>query len=52
MTGLAQVSGRSDLEWDEAVRLDIEYVERRSLGLDLLILLRTLPAVFGGRGAY
>ncbi|HWJ11930.1 MAG TPA: sugar transferase [Nocardioides sp.] len=52
MTGLAQVSGRSDLEWDEAVRLDLEYVERRSLGLDLRILLRTLPAVFGGRGAY
>jgi lipopolysaccharide/colanic/teichoic acid biosynthesis glycosyltransferase len=52
MTGLAQVSGRSDLEWDEAILLDLEYVDHRSARMDLRILLRTLPAVFGGRGAY
>lgn len=52
ITGIAQVRGRSDLDWDEAIRLDLEYVERRSLRLDLLILLRTLPAVLRGRGAY
>ena len=52
MTGLAQVSGRSDLEWDHAVQLDLAYIERRSIWLDLRILLRTIPAVFGGRGAY
>lgn len=52
MTGLAQVSGRSDLEWDEAILLDLEYVDQRSIRTDLRILLKTLPAVFGGRGAY
>lgn len=52
MTGLAQVNGRSDLEWDRAIELDLEYVDHRSLRMDLRILLRTLPAVFGGRGAY
>lgn len=52
MTGLAQVSGRSDLEWDEAILLDLEYVDHRSVRTDLRILLMTLPAVFGGRGAY
>ncbi len=52
VTGLAQVSGRSDLGWEDGIRLDLEYVERRSLRLDLLILLRTPAAVLGGRGAY
>nr|WP_246086773.1 sugar transferase [Nocardioides humi] len=52
ITGLAQISGRSDLAWDDAVALDLEYIERRSLALDLWILLRTLPAVVGARGAY
>lgn len=52
MTGLAQVSGRSDLEWDESVLLDLEYVDHRSIRTDLRILALTLPAVFGGRGAY
>lgn len=52
MTGLAQVSGRSDLEWSEAVRLDLHYAAHRSLALDLYILLRTVPAVLGARGAY
>jgi exopolysaccharide biosynthesis polyprenyl glycosylphosphotransferase len=52
MTGLWQVSGRSDLPWEEAVRLDLRYVENWSLSLDLVILLRTLTAVWRGAGAY
>jgi lipopolysaccharide/colanic/teichoic acid biosynthesis glycosyltransferase len=52
VTGLWQVSGRSDLTWEESVRLDLRYVENWSLGLDFAILLRTWGAVFRGRGAY
>ena len=52
LTGLWQVSGRSDLSWQESVRLDLRYVENWSLGLDLRILARTVGAVLGHRGAY
>ncbi|MBM0125617.1 exopolysaccharide biosynthesis polyprenyl glycosylphosphotransferase [Pimelobacter simplex] len=52
MTGLWQVSGRSDLSWDETVRLDQQYVDNWSLLLDARILLRTAGAVLSGRGAY
>jgi lipopolysaccharide/colanic/teichoic acid biosynthesis glycosyltransferase len=52
MTGLWQVSGRSDLDFDDLVRLDFLYLERWSVGLDLSILLKTIPAVFRRRGAY
>lgn len=52
MTGLWQVSGRADLPWEEAVRLDLWYVENWSLTLDLVILLRTLTAVYRASGAY
>lgn len=52
MTGLWQVSGRSDLPWEEAVRLDLRYVENWSLSLDLVIMLRTLTAVLRTSGAY
>jgi lipopolysaccharide/colanic/teichoic acid biosynthesis glycosyltransferase len=52
LTGLWQVSGRADLSWAESIRLDLAYVERWSLWLDLRILLRTVPAVLTGRGAY
>ncbi|WP_439423070.1 sugar transferase [Saccharothrix sp. HUAS TT10] len=52
LTGLWQVSGRSDLSWDESVRLDLRYVEEWSLALDALILWKTFRAVFGGQGAY
>jgi exopolysaccharide biosynthesis polyprenyl glycosylphosphotransferase len=52
MTGLWQVSGRSDLPWDEAVRLDLRYVEDWSLALDAVILWKTVRAVFVARGAY
>jgi exopolysaccharide biosynthesis polyprenyl glycosylphosphotransferase len=52
ITGLWQVSGRSDLTWEEAVRLDLSYVENWSLGLDLSIIARTVVAVLARRGAY
>ncbi|MDX6284910.1 MAG: hypothetical protein QOG53_395 [Frankiales bacterium] len=52
LTGLWQVSGRSDLSWEESVRLDLRYVENWSLALDLQILCRTWSAVVRGRGAY
>jgi exopolysaccharide biosynthesis polyprenyl glycosylphosphotransferase len=52
ITGLWQVSGRSDLSWDEAVRLDVRYVENWSFALDLQILWKTLSAVLHGAGAY
>ncbi len=52
ITGLWQVSGRSDLTFDEMVLLDIYYVENWSLGMDLGILLRSIPAVIRARGAY
>ena len=52
VTGLWQVSGRSDLPFDEMVMLDIYYIENWSLALDFSILLRTIPAVLSGRGAY
>lgn len=51
LTGLWQISGRSDLPFDEWMRLDLEYIDKWSLRLDARILLRTLPAVIGGRGA-
>jgi lipopolysaccharide/colanic/teichoic acid biosynthesis glycosyltransferase len=47
LTGLWQVSGKNRTTFDEMVRFDIEYAERKSLGLDLAIILRTLPALFG-----
>ncbi|HEX3651055.1 MAG TPA: sugar transferase [Pseudonocardiaceae bacterium] len=52
MTGLWQVSGRSDLSWEESVRLDLRYVEDWSLAMDALILWKTIRAVFTGDGAY
>ncbi|MGY1831493.1 sugar transferase [Geodermatophilus sp. SYSU D01180] len=52
LTGLWQVSGRSDLTWDEAVRLDLRYVENWSLALDLQILWKTVAAVTRPLGAY
>ncbi|MEZ0291269.1 MAG: sugar transferase [Solirubrobacteraceae bacterium] len=52
MTGLWQVSGRSELDFDDLVRLDFLYLERWSVGLDLTILLKTIPAVLSRRGAF
>lgn len=52
LTGLWQVLGRSDISFDEMVRLDIYYAENWSPGMDLRILLETIPAVLSGKGAY
>jgi exopolysaccharide biosynthesis polyprenyl glycosylphosphotransferase len=52
LTGLWQVSGRSDTTFEEMVRLDIYYVEHWSVLMDLRILLQTIPTVLSGRGAY
>jgi exopolysaccharide biosynthesis polyprenyl glycosylphosphotransferase len=52
LTGLWQVSGRSELDFDELVRLDFLYLERWSVWLDLTILLKTVPAVIRARGAW
>ncbi|MFJ8201366.1 sugar transferase [Streptomyces sp. NPDC096152] len=52
MTGLWQVSGRSDLSWDETVALDLWYVDNWSVATDVEIMTRTLRAVVDGRGAY
>nr|WP_247720073.1 sugar transferase [Streptomyces sp. CNQ085] len=52
LTGLWQISGRSDLSWEETVRLDLRYVEDWSLALDTVILWKTLRAVIHGQGAY
>jgi lipopolysaccharide/colanic/teichoic acid biosynthesis glycosyltransferase len=51
LTGLWQVSGRSELALDEMIRLDVEYVERRSFWFNVRILVRTVPVVLSGRGA-
>lgn len=52
LTGLWQISGRSNLSWQDSVRLDLYYVENWSLAGDLLILVKTFRAVFRGAGAY
>ena len=52
LTGLWQVSGRSDLSWEESIRLDLTYVENWSLVMDLAILARTVSAVVRSSGAY
>ena len=52
ITGLWQVSGRSDLSWDDSVRIDVRYVENWSLAFDFMILWKTVGAVLRGSGAY
>ena len=52
ITGLWQISGRSNLGFDDLVRLDFYYLENWSIWLDISILLKTVPAVLRGRGAY
>jgi len=52
LTGLWQVSGRSELPFSARLQLDLEYLDTWSLGLDLKILLKPVPAVLRGRGAY
>ncbi|WP_246115903.1 sugar transferase [Trebonia kvetii] len=52
LTGMWQVNGRSELSWDETVRLDLRYVENWSFALDLQILWKTFSVIFRGAGAY
>ena len=52
VTGLWQISGRSNLGFDDLVRLDFFYLENWSLWMDITILAKTIPAVLSGRGAY
>jgi exopolysaccharide biosynthesis polyprenyl glycosylphosphotransferase len=52
ITGLWQVSGRSDLSWDKAVRLDLSYVDNWSMVIDVVIIAKTVRAVFQRKGAY
>jgi len=52
LTGLWQIAGRGEIDFDDRVRLDIAYVRNRSLRLDLSILIRTIPAVLSQRGAF
>ncbi len=52
ITGLWQVSGRAELDFDDLVRLDFLYLERWSIFVDLSILLKTIPAVLTRRGAF
>lgn len=52
LTGLQQVSGRSDLPFERWVELDLQYINEQSLGKDVVILLKTIPTVIFGKGAY
>lgn len=52
LTGIWQVSGRADIEFKKQVELDVLYIESHGILLDILLLLKTVPAVFTGRGAY
>jgi lipopolysaccharide/colanic/teichoic acid biosynthesis glycosyltransferase len=52
ITGLWQVSGRSDISYDERVQLDMYYIRNWSIWFDLQLLVRTIPVVFNGKGAY
>jgi lipopolysaccharide/colanic/teichoic acid biosynthesis glycosyltransferase len=52
LTGLWQISGRSDLSWEDSVRLDLRYVENWSLASDIHILWKTIWAIAGTNGAY
>jgi lipopolysaccharide/colanic/teichoic acid biosynthesis glycosyltransferase len=52
LTCIWQVSGRSDIPFDEQVKLDVQYIESQSLWLDIKLLFKTIPAVLSGKGAY
>ena len=52
ITGMWQISGRSDVSYEERVRLDMHYIRNYTIWIDLMILFRTVPVVLGGRGAY
>ena len=52
LTGLWQISGRSNLSYEERVRLDMHYIRNYSIWLDIFIIWRTIPTILKGRGAY
>jgi len=52
ITGWAQIHGRNELSWEERIKYDVWYVEHKSLGLDIYILLRTLPVVLKAKGVF
>ena len=52
VTGLWQISGRSNLSFEEMVRLDLYYIQNWSIGMDIKIIIKTIPVIFLGRGAY
>lgn len=52
LTCLWQISGRGDLPFSKQVQLDVHYIENQSLFMDVLILIKTIPAVLSGKGAY
>ena len=52
ITCLWQIAGRSDIPFEQQVKLDVDYIERQSLSLDLIVLIKTIPAVIKARGAY
>jgi lipopolysaccharide/colanic/teichoic acid biosynthesis glycosyltransferase len=52
ITGMWQVSGRNDVEYDERVALDVLYVKRRTIWVNMFILIKTVPAVLNRRGSY
>ena len=52
ITCLWQIAGRSDIPFKQQVKLDVDYIERQSLSLDLIVLIKTIPAVIKARGAY
>ena len=52
MTGWAQINGRNNIPWEQRKRLDLDYVEKQSLGLDLRILLQTIPYVLSRRDTF
>ena len=52
ITGLWQISGRSELNFEEMTRLDLYYIQNWSIFMDVMIILKTLPAVIFSKGAY
>src|SRR5690606_7149940 len=52
LTCIWQVSGRSDIPFPEQLKMDLEYIEQRSMWTDVVLLFRTIPAVLSARGAY